>query len=182
MTASKRIEEVVLRVLEIAFREAGKEYRQHAKAALVKGHPIEASIARHIAARLAMSLDSLDQVKSIFEEWRDLAIWFPIREEFNKPTNIERKAALIAAIHSLKSGYDASLIKLVTQKPGRPSEGRLVAIRAMELHIGGQSWAEIERVLLPHRREVRNPGQNIRRQVQFLKNALKRYSVQVDRH
>jgi hypothetical protein len=182
MTALTRIEENLLQVLEKGLRDAAEEYRIAAGKAVENHRPVEAAICDHLAIRLNKPLASLEAVSEALSEFRELASWLPVTERLRKLSRTERKGFHIHRIRklNLKTGDENSLIELATQRRGRPPDGREVAVRALEMHMAGQRWAEIEPQLLSHRRNVRNPGSSIRRQVQLLKSTLKRYAVHIE--
>jgi hypothetical protein len=179
MTALTRTEKDLLRVLEKGCRDAAEEYRKAASKAVENQHPVEADIYCHLATRLSKPFASLEEVSDVLSEWRELGSWVPVPERLRKLSLKERKALLFHRIRrlKLKPEDEDRLIELATQQPGRPRDGREVAVRALELRMTGQKWEQIEPQLLPHRQDVANPGRSINRQVQFLNSVLKRYGV-----
>jgi hypothetical protein len=179
------IEELFTRLLPNALEQAAEQYHDAAQRAEAKGCLVEASVLHHLATRLRAPRGSLKELAELLAEMSDLNSWLPVPANQRNCILIERRAAQIRLIRSLRLDRENEnmLISLVTQKPGRPAEVRGVAVRAMELHERGQTWEQIERLLIPHRRcGVRNPGRSINREVQFLKQTLARYSVSLDRH
>lgn len=183
MSALTRIEESLFRYFEKGFQDAAEEYRKVASKTFENDHPVEVVIYYRLATRLSKPLASLEEVKEVLSEWRELSSWVPVPERLRKLSLKERKALLIHRIRrlKLKPEDEEPLIELATQRPGRPRDGREVAVRALELRMTGQKWEEIEPQLLPHRQHVANPGRSINRQVQFLNKVLKRYGVPVER-
>lgn len=183
MDASTRIEEGLILQLEKQFRRAARAYGKAAGKALRNGYSGEAAILNHLVKRISEPLASLEGASATLTECRDLSIWLPVPEEVRRMSLVERKGSFIGRIRRLKleAEHQYSLTRLATQRPGRPPEGREVAVRAWELRMAGVSWADIERKLLPHRQTVTNPGRTINRQVQFLMATLKRYHVQFPR-
>jgi hypothetical protein len=173
------IENLFGRILPESLREAARLYGKQARKAETTNCPVEAAICRHLAVRLSTTVSSREELSQLFSEWRVLSSWLPISERLRKATRMERKGHHITFIrsHRLDRKNEEMLIQLATQRPGRTPEGREVAVRAMELHMSGQKWSEIEGQLLPHRLGVANPGRSINREVQFLKKELKRYAV-----
>ena len=182
MPSGCAIEELYSRLIPNALREAGEQYRNAARRAKVKGRLVEASVLDHLAARICTPRRSLAELVKLLAEIAELNSWLPIPASKRNLTLIERKGSQSRFIRGLRLDRENEnmLISSVLQKPGRPAEARGVAVRAMELHRRGQTWAQIERLLLPHRSCVENPGRSINREVQFLKRVLARYSVSVD--
>jgi hypothetical protein len=186
MDALKRSEKNVLRVVQRGLREAAKAYHKEASKARGNGQRVEAAILNHLGKLLSTAPGSLDEALALLSKWKEEAVLhplLPVLEWLRNLSRIERKAAKIRFIRSLElSTHEENwLIGKATQTAGRPPDGREVAVRALELHLKGQTWAQIERQLLPHRRDVRNPGSSIRRQVQFLKATLRRRGVPIER-
>jgi hypothetical protein len=77
-------------------------------------------------------------------------------------------------------GENLDALLALSRRPGRPADTRSVAVWALELRQTGQSWGDIEKLLLAHRRQIPNPGQSIRREVQLLKLVLRRYGVEFE--
>jgi hypothetical protein len=176
------IADLIGSVFSIPFQEAAEEYRRQAAAALAENHPIEAAICHHLAARLCSRSRSIEELIQLLQEWKVLSSWLPVSDRIRTMTRLEKMASQVSFARSLslnKTDED-QLMQLVMQKPGRPPEARLVAVRAMELHRDGKTWRQIERQLLPHRRSAKNPGRSINREVQFLKAALNRYNVTIE--
>lgn len=65
----------------------------------------------------------------------------------------------------------------IRSRRGRPRSSRNVAVEALELHIRGESWREIELRLIPTRKGGSNVGEDVRRQAQFVKALLRRHGV-----
>lgn len=166
---------IALRKIETGLRKAGKEYHRNSLRAKRACHPIEAAI----SCRLASRFSSLKEFLQNETEIRELSAWLPMPQQNRRKTCLERKAWLVQSIRRLRldQANESSLISLATERPGRFPETRGVAVRALELHIAGQSWREIESSLLQHRRNARNAGRSICREVQFLKKALERYQM-----
>jgi hypothetical protein len=151
-------------------------FRHEASVALRKGHVIEAAIHSHIALRLdSPGPDVAATLLEVFE----LSAWLPVTKKSRALGSLEQKADKIRGIR--KQGFDEqtekNLIRLATEKAGRPSDTRKYAVRAWELRIAGQKWADIEGRFLPYRRTVENLGESMRREVQLLKGVLRRYGV-----
>jgi hypothetical protein len=164
----------VIRVLH----EVAKEYASEAMMARERGNLIESEILQYMAGRLA-TVSRLSEVVIVLNELIDLSKWIPPLEQFRNANFTETKGLKVHFIRSLELDQvnEGALIAKATRSPGRPAEGRAVAVPAMEMHAKGTSWQEIEKRLIPHRQGVKNPGQSIRREVQLLKATLKRYQV-----
>jgi hypothetical protein len=174
---SDHIKRVVaaLRNAESGLKNAAKEFRNNALRATSANHPIEAAL----NSRLACRFGSLEEFVRNYDEINELKAWLPMPAQHRKASPSERNAYQIRFIRSLNldSANRGSLISLATQQPGRFPETRGVAVRSEELHMTGRSWREIEKRLLPHLRNAKNPGRSICREVQFLRKVLKRYGV-----
>jgi hypothetical protein len=160
---------------ESKLKKAAKEFRRSALRARQAKHFVEAAI----YCRLASSCSSFEKFAQNIEEIRELSAWLPMPAQHRRKTALERKAWQVQFIRRFRLGQtnESSLISSATRRPGRFPETRSVAVRALELHDVGRSWREIESGLLPHRRNAMNPGRSICREVQFLREVLKRYRV-----
>lgn len=165
------------------YQQVVEEYRRSALRAAKRGHQVEAAILSHIADRFSAPGSTSEELEQFEREFLDLTSFLPIPKRQRDRGPLERKAGRIRFIRGQKLDREneGSLIWLATQRPGRPVDTRAVAIRALEMHKSGQNWAQIEKRLLPQRRNSVNPGRSINREVQFLISALRRYSVQLDR-
>jgi hypothetical protein len=166
---------IALREIETELRKAAREFYRNSLRAKRASHPIEAAI----YSRLASRFTSLGEFQQNQAEISELAAWLPLPAQHRSKTCLERKAWHVQFIRRLRldGANESLLISSATQRPGRFPETRCVAVRALELHDTGRSWREIESSLLPHRRNARNPGRSICREVQFLKKVLARYQV-----
>jgi hypothetical protein len=153
--------------------EAAEECRREGASASRHGHPIKAVMLAH----MAMWFENPSS-----ENWDaliDLSRWLPIPTRLRNLSPLERKVRKIRFIKSLKlpTKLEDSQIELATQQPGRDPEVRAIAVDALELHIQGRTWAQIEKGMFPHRRNVKNPGASLRRVVQRLKRTLEKYGI-----
>lgn len=157
-------------------RNLAEELALESKRQHEQDHPIAAAILDRIAHRL-LSCKRLEEIEWSLAEMVGLLRWFPS----TALPRLEHKARLVVAVtqEDFQPETREDLLKLL-QKPGRPPDTRSVAVWALELRQKGHRWAEIEKRLLPHRRQVRNPGASIRREVQLLKRALQRYGIELE--
>jgi len=157
--------------------EAVEAYRRAGAGASRQGHPLEAAM----LAQMAIWLEN--PISRNLEALIDLSRWIPLPTELRNLTPLERKVHKIRFIKGLKlpTKLENSQIELATQKPGRNPEVRAVAVHALELHIQGRHWSQIETQLFPHRRNVENPGASLRRVVQRLKRTLEKHGIVVNR-
>lgn len=164
-----------------ACQEMADEYRRSARRASRRGHTVEAAIGFHISDRFSAPGTTMEERLQTVRDVAELSKWLPRSADQTQQSVLERSAEMIQLIRRQKIDGEtkSELFALATQRPGRPATTRGAAVRAMELHASGRSWAQIEKQLLPHRRDVVNSGRSINREVQLLKAALNRYGVRV---
>jgi hypothetical protein len=152
-------------LVEVFREDAGRQHEA--------SHPVVAAILHHIASRIANS-KSLAELTTALTEGAELAKWLPHEPQ----DHIVSHARAVVAI--AQQGFDPEThnqAMALLQIPGRTGNSRGVAAWALELHNQRQRWPDIEARLLPHRRNAKNPGESVRREVQLLKVALRRYGV-----
>jgi hypothetical protein len=109
---------------------------------------------------------------------RELIRWLP-DDVVTARGRQDRASETVAHLPLLDFGAKLELLTQTLAKPGRPPQSRGVAALALEMHAAGKSWSKIENELLPNRRNVAKPGENIRREVQHLKIILKKHGIAV---
>jgi len=170
-----------LAALDASWREVVREFRRAARRAAKKQHPVEHAILYHIASRLKSPIASPDEWERTCKEAAELCAWLPTPVRIRNQDVLERKVDLKRFVHRQKLDQQTTelLVAIGTRSPGRPARTAGAAVRAMELHAKGRSWAQIEKKLVPHRRSVVNSGRSINREVQLLRATLKRCGVAV---
>lgn len=144
-----------------------------------QGHQEASAIVEHIARRLTAVTDFEDLLPALTEV-AEIQKWLPLSGEWCAMPRKVRTARVFVAIHEEDFATDSRENLLsVLQRPGRPSETRALVIPALELRRQGLGWSEIEKRLLPHRRHAKNSGQSIYREVQFLRQTLRRYGLRL---
>jgi hypothetical protein len=153
---------------------AARLLRRRAREEVRTGHVVVAAILRGVADKL--TLPSSHALQSL-DEARELLAWIP-----NDRTPIEESqywaVETVTNLPVLRPSAKRDLIGQVLSKAGRPSDTRRVAAYAMEMHLLGKSWSQIEKKLVSHRKNVSNSGMSVRREVQLLKTVLKRHNIQ----
>jgi len=145
-----------------------------------QGHQEAAAIVEHLARRLTAVTDFEDLLPALTEV-AEIQKWLPLSDEWCAMPRELRTARLIVGIHQENFDTDSRENLLsVLQRPGRPPETRAFAIPALELRREGLGWNEIEKRLLPHRRHAGNSGKSIYREVQFLRQTLRRYGLRLE--
>jgi hypothetical protein len=138
------------------------------------GHVIVAAILRGIAKKITRPGAHPFQA---LEEARELMGWIPSDPSSTKDSQYWA-VETVTRLPVLDPSTKRSLIGEVLSKRGRPPDTRGIAAYALEMHILGKSWSQIERKLLPHRRDASNPGASIRREVQLLRAIFRRQGIQ----
>ena len=147
--------------------------RQRARTEERGGHVIVAAILRGVADKLTQPnprpLRALNEAK-------ELLAWIP-----SGPSSPEESqywaVETVTRMRALDPSTKRRLIGEMLSKPGRPSCTRRIAAHAMEMHLMGKSWSEIEKKFLAHRKNVSNPGASVRREAQLLRAVLRRQGI-----
>jgi hypothetical protein len=150
--------------------------RQRARTEDRGGHIIVAAILGGVADKLTQPNPRPLQA---LNEARELLAWLPSDSDPSSAEESQYWAVEdVTRLPVLDPSTKRSLIGEVLSKRGRPPDTRGIAAYALEMHILGKSWSQIERKLLPHRRDASNPGASIRREVQFLRVIFRRQGIQ----
>jgi hypothetical protein len=146
--------------------------RRQAKVESSTGHPVVAEILRAVADKLTRPGSPVKAVTDAGE----LLAWLPSPAISVRDAQAEALEE-VTRFPVLDGRAKADVIEQIRTRPGRPRVSRGVAVQALELHRAGRSWSQIERELLPNRQNVKNPGEDIRRQVQHLNVVLRRHGI-----
>lgn len=147
---------------------------------LKPGDKLMAKILDHFVRRLEEA--GIEYLFQVLDEMKQISVWLPIADVWRNASPEELKANKIVLIQGMGLDQETkeAVYKLGIYKPGRPPETRAVALAALELRMQGRGWKEIEELLLPHRRGVKNPGESIRREVQLLRKNLRRLGILIE--
>jgi hypothetical protein len=146
--------------------------RKRAKIETRARHPVVAAILTVAADTLTLPGNPIKAVPDAIE----LFNWLPSTVMSTQDRRAEAQVD-VASYPVLDSRGKAWVSEQIRTKPGRPPATRGLAAEALEQHMRGKSWSQIERRLLPARRNVKNPGEDIRREAQLLRALLRRHGV-----
>lgn len=155
---------------------------EKAERALRKSHPVEAAVLKRISVLLGAPAKTMEEFSQNAELARKLMDWLPIADELKKLNGARKKAwkTLWIMKLKLKPTDQEQLIQQITERPGAPQTTRHFAICALELQLEGKPWHQVAKSLPCDWTMVENPGESIRRQVQFLRRVLQECGVRLE--
>lgn len=161
------------------WRAVARLCRRQAELESCAGHPVVAAILRAVADKLIRSVNPFKAVSDAIE----LLKWIPSPAiAAQKKTPMKRQKSVeawedVSQLPILDASAKFAVFEQIRTKPGRPSNTRGVAAEGLERHEAGESWPDLERELLPDRQNAKNPGEDLRREVQLLKAVLRQHAV-----
>lgn len=138
-----------------------------------RDNPVEAKILVAMAKELARAGPQLLQAVSSATK---LLVWLPHGFAADQGRKLKAMESVVR-LPILDSASKVDIWNEVRTKPGRRPSSRKLAVPALEMFYLGKTWAEIERVLIPDRRNASNLGKSLKREVQFLKALLRKHDI-----